>query len=668
MKKRIVFLLLSLVTVVSLLVTACGTQTPEPTAEPPMEEADVGEPAAPPTTYNESPMLADLVASGALPNVDDRLPPEPTIIEPVESIGEYGGTWHNVTWDAGGIGNIKMALYESAIRWKADLTGYEPGLATYEWSDDGKTFTLYFKKGIKWSDGEEFTMDDIKFWWEDMALNEDYKVRQVPWYMYKSDATTPIEMEFPDDYTWVWKSDQPMWVSPYIMAQGFWEFLDPMMKPAHFLEQYHPKYNADATYDELDQIDRYWQTPGYPCLMAWCLKEYTAGESWLFERNPYYWKVDTAGNQLPYIDYLQVELVEDKEVRTLNISQGKYEATFRGTDDPRDIPFLHAQAEANDYQLWPGWMNGAGAWPGWLINQDYNGTEPEAEEIRDLLRNKWFRKGLSVSLDRQRFVDVVWEGIGTPQQATISPQAWHFAEVTGRGPQVLADWQAADAEYDVAKAEGYFEQIGFVDQDGDGWRDLPSGAEFTLILDLGDWGGQQVPVDATEVMEDYLNAVGIKTVVNNLMGQPDWGLRQNEGLYMLRNCHASEVDIWTYPDWIFPLRDNRAWPLEGKYRQTGGTEGWEPEPGSPAARLQNLYDQGMAEPNEQKRHEIVWQAVQIHIDEGPFTLGVAGDQPMPVVVKNGFHNIQQYGVLGPWAPASPGNINPSQFWMEASLR
>jgi hypothetical protein len=137
---------------------------------------------------------------------------------------------------------------------------------------------------------------------------------------------------------------------------------------------------------------------------------------------------------------------------------------------------------------------------------------------------------------------------------------------------------------------------------------------------------------------------------------------------MLRNCHASEVDIWTYPDWIFPLRDNRAWPLEGKYRQTGGTEGWEPFPGGPAERLQNLYDIGMATKSEQKRHEIVWQAVQIHIDDGPFTLGVAGDQPMPVVVKNGVHNVPQYGVLGPWAPASPGNVHPEQFWMEASLR
>jgi peptide/nickel transport system substrate-binding protein len=104
--------------------------------------------------------------------------------------------------------------------------------------------------------------------------------------------------------------------------------------------------------------------------------------------------------------------------------------------------------------------------------------------------------------------------------------------------------------------------------------------------------------------------------------------------------------------------------MQGKWRQTGGAEGWEPEPGSPAARLQALYDEGMAEPTVEGRHEIVWQAIRIHIEDGPFTLGAAGDQPMPVVVKDNVHNVPEFGILGPWAPGSPGNTNPSQYWIE----
>ena len=189
---------------------------------------------------------------------------------------------------------------------------------------------------------------------------------------------------------------------------------------------------------------------------------------------------------------------------------------------------------------------------------------------------------------------------------------------------MFENWAAADAEHDPDLAMSRFDEIGFVDADDDGWRDLPSGAPFELILDLGDWGGQVMTVQATESFKGDLEDVGIKTIVNNLMGQPDWQLRQTEAQYMLRNCHASEVDIWTFPDWIFPLRDNRAWPLQGKWRQTGGDEGEEPLPDSPAARLQTIYDAGLAEPDEEARHQLVWDAIQIHIEEGPFTLGAAG--------------------------------------------
>lgn len=668
---------LSLLIIVVMVLSACAggqaTPAPEqpaveekaapteaPAAEKPAEEA----PAAAPTKYNEAPMLAELVKAGKLPPVDERLPKDVMVVEPVEQVGKYGGTWHLVTWNAD-MSNIKMVLYDPPIRWKPDYSGYEPGLAkSYEWSEDGTQVTLRFREGVKWSDGEPFTTEDLKFWWEDLATNPDYKVVQVPWWGFKSNGE-PMDVEFPDDYTMVMKWDKPQWVTPYILAQGFWEW-EPLMKPKHYLMQFHPKYTPGATYEDLELKDKWWLNPDYPTLFAWTVESYTPGERWVLVRNPYYWKVDTAGNQLPYIDRLDVELVADEQVRLLSIAQGKYDATFRGAASPTDIPFLVEQSEKNNFKVMTGWMNGAGGWPCWLIDQDYvggNGEDEEtAMEIRALLRDVNFRKGISVALDRQRLIDVVWDGIGIPQQATISPQSWHFQSPEGQ--QVFKEWQQADAQYDPDLAKQRLDAAGLTDKDGDGWRDLPSGKPFTLILDLGDWGGQQISIESTEVFKEYLEAVGIKTIVNNLIGQPDWDLRQREAKYMLRNCHASEVDIWTYPDWIFPVRDNRAWPLQGKWRQTGGEEGEEPLPGSPAARLQALYDKGLAEPDEQKRHEIVWEAIRIHIEEGPFTLGAAGDQPMPVVVKNNFHNVPETGILGPWAPGSPGNKFPEQFYID----
>ncbi len=612
--------------------------------------------------YNEAPMLKGLVATGELPPVDERLPKDVQIIDVYESIGQYGGTWHTITWNASDPGNIKMKLYDPPWRWKPDYSGYESGLAkSFEMNDACTELTWHFREGIKWSDGEPFIPKvDFGFWWEDLVLDEDTNV-SVPWYLYQADGSTPMDIEFPDDYTMVWKNFKPNCIAPYIVAQGFWEF-EPLISPKHYLSQFHPKYNSDASYEDLELMRKWWENPDFPVLFAWHVESFTPGARSVFVRNPYYWKVDPEGNQLPYIDRIDVVEFPDKEVRVLELSTGRYEASFRGTDDPNDIPFLLEQAESSGYHLQEGWMNGAGGWPMWIVNYDY---VPD-EEIRDLLRNVKFRKGLSVAMNRERLIDVVWGGIGTPQQSTISPQAWHFASPEGQA--IFKEWQQADAQYDPELAKSYFDEIGFVDADGDGWRDLPSGKSFELVLDIGEWGGQVVPVAGTEVFAGNLEDVGVKVIQNNLQGSPDWGVREKESTFMLRAAHASEVDIWTYPDWIFPLRGggegSRSWPMQGKWRSSGGTEGWEPESGSVVARLQALYDQGVVEPDEEKRHQIVYEAIRIHMEEGPFNLGAAGDQSTPVVVSDKMHNVSTYGVLGPWAPASPGNQHPEQYWIE----
>ncbi|NLG96540.1 MAG: ABC transporter substrate-binding protein [Chloroflexi bacterium] len=689
-------LVLSILVVFALFLASCtpasptaGPQAPEapaeeepvvePTKAPPSGaiEAAKDTPTPVPTVeaskYSEAPMLAEKVAAGELPPVEERLPVDVQVIEPVDGIGKYGGTWHNVSNDPG-IGNIKMALYDPPVRWKADYTGYEPGLAKdWEWSDDGKTITFHLREGIKWSDGEPFTTKDLEFWWNDLANNPDYKKVSVPWWAFDSQGN-PIVMEFPDDYTWVLKFDTAQWIMPYILAQGFWEW-EPLMKPAHWLKQYHPAYTDGATYEDLDLLDRWTETPGYPCLMAWCLEEYVPGQTWTFTRNPYYWKIDTEGNQLPYIDELHVELVQELETRKLSVAQGKYDCTFRGVDDPTEIPFLTEQGKQYGYRLVPGWMNGAGGWPGLLINMDYHedqeydpATESaKSKEIRELIRTVEFRKGLSHAIDRQRVIDVVWDGIGEVQNFTISSQSWHFASPEGQ--EVLERWKNADVEYDPELTKQMWDSIGFVDANGDGWRDLPSGTPFDFVLDMNDWGGERVNTDFNEVLRQNLEDVGVKLIINNVIGTAEGGLRANYGVgWILRNTHPSEVDLWTYPDWVFPLRGSgegsRAFPMQGYYYQTGGADGWKPEPGSPAEKLQALYRKGINEPDIQKRHEIVWEAIEVIIEEGPFTIGAAGDQPVPVVCKNNFKGVPEYGLLGPWAPGSPGNVHPEQFWFD----
>jgi hypothetical protein len=147
---------------------------------------------------------------------------------------------------------------------------------------------------------------------------------------------------------------------------------------------------------------------------------------------------------------------------------------------------------------------------------------------------------------------------------------------------------------------------------------------------------------------------------------------------MLRGAHISEIDILTYPDWLFPIVNRYMFPLEGRWFAKGGAQcaeepveggtqypcGLEPEDGSPAQQLQELYNKARNTGTEEGRHEVVWEAIDVVINEGPFIISVAGDQPMPIIIKDHMRNIMDFGVVGPWAPSTPGNQIAAQWWIE----
>lgn len=690
---RKLFTFLSVLSIVAMLLAACGSGQSEAPAEEaaPTEAAAPAEEAAPaeaaaPGQYAEAPTLTEQVTAGSLPPVDERMPTNPVVTEPVEGVGSYGGTLHTASWWPE-VGNVQLYFaVEAPIKWKADLTGYEPALVeSYEWSEDGKTFTMHMREGLKWSDGEPYTSADWKFYWEDLANAPDQNSYTIPAYLRNEDGT-PITMEFPDDYTVVWKAaDRPLYIDPYFMAQGYWEFAKNMMKPAHYLKAFHPTYTEGKTWQDMVDADKWWQTPGYPCLFAWCLTTLSDdGQNYTFGRNPYYWRVDTAGNQLPYIDEIAVEIVSDEQTRILNCSQGKYDTAFRICGSPNEIPFLMENSEKGGYRLLENYMNGAGAWPGYMVNQDYveggknydDDTPEHAAEIRDVLRNDKFRQALSAGFDRQRVIDVVWGGIGEVKNTTISPQSWHFAGDEGKA--AYDKWAQSFINFDAAAANAMLDEIGMA-KGSDGFRTLPSGKPFEMVIDVTDWGGSlKVQVDAAnEMQKQWGDNLGIKVRVNNINGQPDVDTRTNEGQYMLRGAHVSEIDILTYPDWMFPIVNRYYMPLEGRWFAKGGAQckdtpaegnlypcGLEPAADSPAKALQDLYVKARNTATIEERHAVVREAVDVFVEHGPFVIGVAGDQPMPIIVSTKMHNILDFGVVGPWAPSTPGNQIAAQWWME----
>lgn len=696
MKKR--QSLLSALLVVAFLLASCGSPTPTtapqptdpPAAQPTatsgaivaVEETNTPAPTAVVSQYQQAPMLDSM----DLPPVDERLPDNPVVTEVVEEIGQYGGTLQTASWWPE-VGNVQLYFaVEAPIKWKADLTGYEPALVeSYEWSDDGMTFTMHMRPGLKWSDGEPYTSADWDFWWNDLMNAPDQRIYNIPAYLRNADGT-PIEVTTPDEYTIVWTSkDRPLYIDPYFLAQGFWEFARWHMKPAHYLKQFHPDYTEGMAWEDMDAADKWWQTPGYPCLFAWCLTELSEdGQIYTFSRNPYYWRVDSEGNQLPYIDEIRVEIVADEQTRILNCSQGRYDTAFRICGGPNEIPFLSDNAESGGYHFLSNYMNGAGAWPGYMVNQYYvegganyeNDTPEKAAEIREILRDKRFRQALSLGVDRQRVIDVAWGGIAEAKAMTISPQSWHFASPEGQAK--YQEWASMYTDFDPEAANALLDELG-LEVGADGFRTLPSGEPWEITLDISDWGGSlKVQVDAAdEVKRQWADNLSLNIRILNLQGQPELDTRTNEGYYMLRGVHSAEIDILTYPDWMFPVVNRYMFPLEGRWYAKGGATctdepaegnaypcGVEPAEGSPAQQLQALYDEARSTGSIEGRHSVVYQAIDVLVEEGPFIIGIAGDQPMPIIVKDYMRNIMDFGVVGPWAPATPGNQIAAQWWMD----
>lgn len=329
---RVLMTLIALMLVTGIL-AACGgeavpevdlgTTTEETEADESAEAADdEGEEAmAADPDAKEAPQFAAMVEAGDLPPLAERLPLNPAVVEPVESLGEYGGIWRTAL--VGGQDNawlIRTLSYEHLIRWKPDWSGIEPNIAeSFEANSEATEFTFRLREGMKWSDGAPFTADDLVFGYQDIITNEEYQAgNPISNWLKGGDGQHPV-IEKIDDYTVVYKFSAPHGLFLQHIATPSGAGLSRF--PKHYCSQFHPDYNtenldeliaeAEATdWVNLMQLncggvpgtpyDARYQNPDFPVLWAWDIVDaYGEGTQVIAERNPYYWKVDTEGRQLP---------------------------------------------------------------------------------------------------------------------------------------------------------------------------------------------------------------------------------------------------------------------------------------------------------------------------------------------------------------------------------
>ena len=434
--------------------------------------------AAWPKTFQEAPQLAELVKSGKLPQVKDRIPAEPMVLKPVHSVGKYGGTWRRGFTGPGDVENgNRINASDKLLFWDYTGTKIVPSVAKgVEMSADGKTYTISLRKGMKWSDGAPFTADDFVFWFEDLYSNRDIvptpipdmTVNGKPGKVVKVDETT-VKFEFDDPYFLFYDllaGDTLIGGGQSVrQSQGF---TFGAYAPKHYLKQYLPKYSSLEAVNAIAKQEGYenwvklihfkkdWSlNVDVPTLGPWRTTRPINTPTWVLERNPYYYAVDTAGNQLPYIDRIVMTLSQDTEILNLRAIAGEYDLQERHIDLGK-LPVIIENQKKGNYTLHLDTaINGSDTTL--QINSSYR-ADPE---IGKWLANADFRRALSMGIDRNQLNETFFLGVGTPGSAVPGEDSPYFP---GK------EWRTKWSTLDLAQANALLDKIGLTKKDSEGYR------------------------------------------------------------------------------------------------------------------------------------------------------------------------------------------------------
>ena len=609
-------------------------------------------------TYSEAPAFAEAVTAGTLPPVAERISDNPLVLEPVESVGTYGGTIRDIT--KANLDWSKMILQvEPFARWERDLNGVRPNVAeSWEWNDAYTELTINFRKGIKWSDGTPLTADDFMFFWNDVVLDDAVASVTFPAGTVINGEPAKVEKLDEDTIKFTFAGPNPLFME--LSSRAYYNSAQWLI-PSHYMKQFLPKYNSEmkdtTEFDKRYSMDTRIQYPDMPTLGGWMVTSYTPGQRLTAERNPYYWKVDSTGQQLPYIDGIDTTVVTDDAVAQavlLNAIAGKLDFQSREFN-LADVSLLMENQEKGNYTV-KLWDRGDFAWPWMMPMYDY-----KDEGIRDLFYTPEFRRALSVAMDRDKYNNVAAFGLAKPRQFALSPLSPELQ--TPEGKEFYEKWVNSYIEYDPEQAKAWLDQIGVVDKDGDGWRDRPDGSRLQMIVDM--MPGDKQTADIMDLMKEDWDAIGIETLLN----QADWGTlseRQRAGEVMMRAWgSAAGWGLLSAPTVWAPV-ENAEWTMGGMNialnYQSGGKEGEPARPGSALEKLQQAYSKAVQALDPDSRNAALLEAYQIHLDEGPLTIGTVGEDPTPVVVSNRLRNVPTVGLIGSWDMGFPATADPEQFY------
>ncbi len=665
--KRREFLRLSTTVAVGGLLAACQA-APSTTAPAAPTTAPTGAAAAPtaapaaaaPARYSDPPLLVDKVAKSEIPSIEERLPKEPQIVTPLERVGDYGGTMHATTIRAEAYGDDTVLMgCEGIFRTDTDGKSVTGNICkSWEFSEDGKEFTIYMREGLKWSDGAPVTADDFMFGWNDVRWNTVITPSPSRWWFPGGEA---VKLEKLDDFTVKATSAVP---NPELLAWGGGPIRgDSDILPKHALMQWHASYTKEedltklakeAGYERWDQLfnekrRRIWGTQlndACPTLGAYLITE-RSSERRTYVRNPYYWKVDTAGNQLPYIDNYVASIVSDKELVNTAIVGGTVDVVIQEASMD-NYPLYQDNAEKGQYNV-NIWKSVLGSDVIYQPAQTYTGDTA----LRNIFRDVRFRRALSLAINRAEVNEVLYFGMGTPRQFTVIPQSMYF----------LQEFSDAYAAYDVDAANALLDEMGLAWDANKEFRVRPDGKQLAWTLEFYQI---ETPKRATtELVVEYWKAIGCNVQFKEISGELDTERYQGNlvefGLW--HGDKVTDVLFSVSPQFLIPYNIGweTCWGTEwARWYTSMGKEGEEPP-----EDIKNLYtwwEELKMTVDEAKRIELGRNILRSEA-ENVWVIGVVGLSPKPVIVKKNVGNFVKEGLHG-WDVVWTCYTHPESLFFE----
>ncbi|MBY0610955.1 MAG: ABC transporter substrate-binding protein [Beijerinckiaceae bacterium] len=605
--------------------------------------------------FTETPFFAKAVAAKELPPVVERVPLSPRVIDMRalgKTPGKHGGSLKLLMGDQRDIRMMTIYGYTRLMTYNEKLEIVPDVLEKLD-VEDGRIFTLHLRKGHRWSDGHPFTAEDFRYYWEDVANNKRLSASGPPLALVPGGKAPKFEIIDQETVRYTWETPNPLFVPALADAQPTYIYM-----PSHYLRQFHQKYAKPDDLAALVKASRLrdWgamhermarqyrpENPDLPTLDAWRNRTTPPAEQFLFERNPYYHRVDSEGRQLPYIDSVRLSLGSTALIPAkVGGGESDLQARYLRFDN---YTFLK-DAEKRNGQKVRLWDRSQGAYV--AIYPNLNTTD---ETFRTLMRDVRFRRAFSLGINRHDINNVIFFGLGREAQNTVLPESPLYKEA----------YDKAYTRYDPAEANRLLDEIGLTKRDLEGTRLLPDGRKLEILIESS--GDSTEETDVLELLHSDFEKLGIR-ILNRSLQLDILRKRIRSGQTVMSVSIGIDNAVPTSenpPDALAPTEESQfQWSMWGQYVETNGMTGQKidmPE----VAELDRLRREWRQSKTSEERRAIWEKMLTINADQ-LFSIGIVNDVPQPVVVTNRLRNVPEKGLYGFQPSAFFGIYMPDTFW------